>query len=57
MKIKTYTDPLIIKPTDNNAIARVKLLLQYIRALATFAQIAFFGFITFILFLLGFIAV
>jgi hypothetical protein len=55
-EVKTESDPLTIKPTDNNNIARVKLLLQYFRALASFTQIAFFGFISFVLLLLGIIA-
>jgi hypothetical protein len=54
--VKTETDPLFIKPTDNNTIARVKLLLQYFRALASYTEIAFFGFISFILLVLGVIA-
>ncbi|MBW4889111.1 hypothetical protein KXQ82_05265 [Mucilaginibacter sp. HMF5004] len=55
--MEAQKDPLFIKATDNNAIARVKLILQYIRTITTYAQVVFFAIITFILFLLGIIAV
>jgi hypothetical protein len=55
-EVKTGSDPLFIKPTDNNTVARVKLVLQYFRSLTTYTQVAFVGFITFILFVLGMIS-
>ena len=55
-KERMNIDPLFIKPSDNNAVARVKLVLQYFKALASYVQIAFFVFITFILFIVGIFA-
>ena len=48
-KQKAPNDLLSIKATDTNGMARVKLFLQYFCSWVSYAQIAFFAFITLVL--------
>jgi len=55
-EVRSENDPLFINPTDTPNMRRVKIVLQFFRAWISYLQIAFFAFISLLLFILGIVA-